>query len=293
MTKVECPYCGSTRAVIKYGRSHGKRQRYYCKICRRTFVPNDGVGSQKGAHVVALALDLYFRGLSLRKVSDHLANAYGIYVHHTTILRWIQRYAKLISEFVNVLDLNLSGTWYADEMSIKVGGKWRWLWNVMDGETRFLIASIITSERETEDAIRVLKEAYFRANRKPEVVITDGLHAYREAIKKVFGSLRRGGPRHVRHVRWEGDIAPTNIIERLQGTVREREKVMRGLKTEGTMIIEGFRIHYNFARPHEGLNGKTPAEAAGQDYFGKGKEAWLKLIKEAIMWQILNRNSKV
>jgi len=70
------------------------------------------------------------------------------------------------------------------------------------------------------------------------VVITDGLHAYREAIKKVFGSFRRGGPRHIRHVKWECNITPTNIIERLQGTVREREKVMRGLKTEGTMIIE-------------------------------------------------------
>jgi len=30
------------------------------------------------------------------------------------------------------------------------------------------------------------------------------------------------------------------------------------------------------------LNGRTPVKVAGQDYFGKGKEAWLKLIKEAI-----------
>ena len=82
------------------------------------------------------------------------------------------------------------------------------MWNVMDGEARFLTASIITSERETEDVIKVLREAYFRADRKLEVVITDGLHAYREAIKKVFSSSKRGGPCHVRHVRWEGDIAP-------------------------------------------------------------------------------------
>ena len=41
------------------------------------------------------------------------------------------------------------------------------------------------------------------------------------------------------------------------------------------------------------VNGRTLAEAAGEDYFGRGRKAWLKLIKEAIMWQILNRSSKV
>ena len=267
MGEVRCKYCGS-KCLVKYGRSHGKRQRYKCKICGRVFVPNDPLSTRKGANVVALALDLYFKGLSLRKVSDHLADAYGIYVHHTTIYRWIKRFVKLVVEFVDELEPNLSDRWAADEMSIKVGGKWRWLWNVMDTETRFLIASIITSERETEDAIKALRRAKMVAKSKPSIIITDGLHAYRDAIKKVFGSHRRGGPLHMRHVKWEGDIAPANIIERLQGTIREREKVMRGLKTEETMIIEGIRIHYNFTRPHKGLNGQTPAEAAGIDYFG-------------------------
>lgn len=72
--------------------------------------------------------------------------------------------------------------------------------------------------------------------------------------------------------------------------MREREKVMRGLKTEDTMIIEGFRVHYNFARPHESLNGQTPAEAAGIDYFGKGKYAWLRLLIESAIWRLLNEN---
>ena len=52
-------------------------------------------------------------------------------------------------------------------------------------------------------------------------------------------------------------------MERQNGEVRDSEKVMRGLKIEGSPFIEGLPIFHNFVREHEGLKGKTPAEAAG------------------------------
>jgi transposase InsO family protein len=50
-------------------------------------------------------------------------------------------------------------------------------------------------------------------------------------------------------------------MERLNGEVRDREKVMRGLKKADTMILPGYQIYHNYFRPHEALKGKTPAEA--------------------------------
>jgi putative transposase len=38
-----------------------------------------------------------------------------------------------------------------------------------------------------------------------------------------------------------------------------------------TPIFEGNRIYYNFIRGHEGLDGKTPAEAAGVGVEGDNK----------------------
>ncbi|MEM3545661.1 MAG: hypothetical protein QW547_00900 [Candidatus Bathyarchaeia archaeon] len=52
-------------------------------------------------------------------------------------------------------------------------------------------------------------------------------------------------------------------MERKQGTIRDREKVMKGLKTTETPIIPMKNIYYDFIRPHIALNGKTPAEKAG------------------------------
>ena len=55
-----------------------------------------------------------------------------------------------------------------------------------------------------------------------------------------------------------------SVVERLNGTMREREKVMRGMQTKETAqkIIEAMRIHYNFCREHQTLK-MTPSEAAG------------------------------
>jgi hypothetical protein len=54
-------------------------------------------------------------------------------------------------------------------------------------------------------------------------------------------------------------------VERLNGTVRDREIVMRGLDKQKTAqdLVDAMRIHYNFIRPHMALGNKTPAEKAG------------------------------
>lgn len=44
-------------------------------------------------------------------------------------------------------------------------------------------------------------------------------------------------------------------------------------------ILKGVQIYHNFIRPHEGLDGKTPAEVAGIEVEGENK--WLTLIQNA------------
>lgn len=51
--------------------------------------------------IVTLALDLYFKGVSLRKITDHIKQFYGLKVHFSTILRWIQKYVHFLKEYVN------------------------------------------------------------------------------------------------------------------------------------------------------------------------------------------------
>lgn len=68
-------------------------------------------------------------------------------------------------------------------------------------------------------------------------------------------------------------------MERLNGEIRDREKIMRGLKKPETPILPGYRIYHNFMRPYLGLNGLTPPEASGISIQGPNK--WLTLIQNA------------
>ena len=69
------------------------------------------------------------------------------------------------------------------------------------------------------------------------------------------------------------------MMERLNGTIREREKVTRNLKEQAPLIAEGFRNYYNLLRVHGAL-GKTPAQQANIN-LKTGKNKWLSLVRNA------------
>ena len=83
---------------------------------------------------------------------------------------------------------------------------------------------------------------------------------------------------HIRHVHMQGD-KNNNRMERLNGEIRDREKVMRSLKTENSPILTGYQLFHNFVRPHMALDGMTPADKAGITV--KGKDKWLTIIQNA------------
>jgi transposase-like protein/predicted RNA-binding Zn-ribbon protein involved in translation (DUF1610 family) len=278
-----CKKCGSS-IVIRQGirkNKSGNSQRFLCKECGFKFVLKEsGFHKMKNQpKIVTLALDLYFKGISYRKIVDHLKQFYGIKVSHVAIIKWIRKYTQLMKQYTDSLTPQTSGIWHTDEMAINIKGQYNWLWNVMDHETRFLLASQISQRREVKDARNVFQNAKKVANGKPQVMVTDGLQAYSEAFKKEFFTLRNPRVKHIRKPRFV-DKTNNNIVERMQGSIRERDKVLRALKKrDENQIIDGFKIYYNFIRPHQALQGKTPAEKAR---VSSGQKSWRNLIKDSV-----------
>jgi transposase-like protein len=149
------------------------------------------------------------------------------------------------------------------------------VWNVMDRETRFLLASKVSESRDISGALTALQTAIKNAGGQvPEQIRTDKHNSYRQGVKWAFEGknvdhIADCGVRKGRHTN-------NNRIERLNGTLRERVKVQRGLKSYETNVTEGQRIFYNFVKPHVTLQGKTPAQAAGLKVNG-----WKDLIMQA------------
>jgi hypothetical protein len=68
-------------------------------------------------------------------------------------------------------------------------------------------------------------------------------------------------------------------MERLNGEIRDREKIVRGVKKPDSPLLQGYQIYHNYIRPHMALNGETPADKAGIEI--RGKDKWLTLIQNA------------
>ncbi len=114
--------------------------------------------------------------------------------------------------------------------------------------------------------------------KRPNVLIMDGLQSYHNAFYWEFYTNTRPRSKHINAIKLDGDVN-NNTMERTNGEIRDREKVMRGLKNKNTPILKGYQIYHNYMRPHEGLNGKTPAEACGIKVEGNNK--WITLIQNA------------
>jgi transposase-like protein len=281
---VQCP-CGSIR-VVRYGHADGK-QVFKCRDCGKKFREGLLKKTKYSPETITLTLDLYFSGLSLRKITRTLNDHFDTKLTAMTIYRWIQTYIPRISEYVSSLTPRLSETWQADEVFVKMKGgegiknmeNMAYLWNVMDRKTRFLLASKVSKHRDDDGAIRAMLEAKKNAHgSQPEAIITDALRSYNEGISYAFFNDKR--PKHIAKAGLRKHDATNNRIERLNGTVRERVKVQRGWKTFKTPIAEGQRIHYNFVKPHMALEGQTPAQVAGIGVEGANK--WMELLKKAV-----------
>jgi putative transposase len=270
--EIICSKCKSSN-IVKNGKRHndcGDLQRYLCRDCKYRFIVNVGFEhSRKNPKIICAAIDLYFKGVSLRKVADHIKQFYEVKIDNTSVLRWIQRFADVVSPFVNSLSPeHLSGIVHVDEMMIHVRredheiGHYQWLWNVIDNTTKFWISGIVSQRREIIDARNVYQDVKQKSV-TPKAVIHDGLPSYDKAFQKEFFTMKNPRVKNIRSisVRHEG---LNSVVERLNGSTRDREKVMRGMNTKESAqkIIEAMRIHYNFCRQHSKL-GTSPAVAAG------------------------------
>jgi transposase-like protein len=275
-----CVFCGSL-SIVKDALRHNKYgdiQRYRCEDCGKRFSYNIGFEKMKASpQVITSAMQLYFTGESLRNVQKFLT-LQGVNISHVAVYKWIRKYVKLMEKYLDQIKPNVSDTWRADELYVKIKGDMKYLFALMDDETRFWIAQEVADTKYKHDAGNLFRAGKEIAGKKPLTIITDGLSAYHDAYKKEFWTTHAPRTVHVQNITIRGE-RNNNKMERMNGEVRDREKVMRGLKKKDTPAIKGYQIFHNYIRPHEGLEGKTPAEACGIEV--KGQDKWMTLIQNA------------
>ncbi len=286
---MQCKYCGSEN-LRKDGHVSNK-QVYECKECGHKFNDNQNFTKMRvDKSTIVTALNLYYDGLSLRKAQRNLEQIFEVKVSQVTILNWVKKYSSLVKEFVETLTPQTSAKWHEDETMIKCEGRDTWFWELVDEDTKFLVASHISGTRSLQDTITIFRKAMEQAKQRPQAVFVDGSHVYKPAFNKVFYS--RYKVQRVELVQRVGIRAreTNNCVERLHGTLKDRLRPMRGLKSYDStkLLLEGYAIHCNYVRPHQSLKGKKPAQEAGLEVKG-----WKQLIETATKEEALGAKAPI
>ena len=263
ISKITCKNCGS-EGVVKFGTYKGV-QRYYCKACNRKFKADDSLFHMKvSADHISTALSMYYSGSSISDIRNHLKQEHGYYPSKHIVFEWVDKFTSIASKQFQDTHPQVGNTWIADETVLKLDKNIKvWFFDIIDSETRFLLASRASLSRTTRDAQILMDRAIKRAGKNPKVVVTDKLASYLDVNYGKDAEHRRGSPFKVL-----ASGESTSQIERFHGTIKDRTKVMRAFRNIETLhqFMNGYLVYYNYFKPHEALNGRTPAEVARVDY---------------------------
>jgi putative transposase len=265
--KVACKFCQSEHTV-KFGQYKGV-QNYFCKDCQTKFSGTDALehGRVSPSHI-ASAMNEYYSGMSYHEIENNIQQNTGGEISHTAVQKWVTKFTNKAIMQTKDLHPKVGDTWIADETFLHTDEKTKdpkgvCFWDIIDADTRFLLATIVTTTRNKQDAKRLMELAAKRAGKSPKVVVTDKLAAYIDGIELAYGSEtkhQQGSPFSIEN--------STSLIERFHNTLKDRTKVMRDLKNTRTLkrFTDGWLVHYNFFRPNMALDNRPPAMVAGLKY---------------------------
>jgi len=299
-----CPNAACSKAgrIIRHGfykTKSGKRRRYRCEACARTFCSTAGTPHHRLQHRRSAFDEM--AALSVEGVGKS-AIARAKRIAWNTVDRWLEKAAACCRRFndVNTRALDIQEL-QADEIRTIAGGKEQplWVFTSIDVGSRLWPSTAVgrRSYRSTRALLREVRNRSHTAG--PPLVATDGFEFYERAVGEVFGpaclhgqvittrrkdrvikvarELVRGTPWKLERALSDSEDSSTlntSFIERLNLTIRQGSAYLcrRSLchsrwRTRLEEHLELLRCYYNFVRPHRALTfGKktrTPAMQAG------------------------------
>jgi len=189
--------------------------------------------------IILLCVRWYLRyALSYRDLEEMLLER-GLHVDHTTIYRWVQRYAPELEKRCRPHLKATNDSWLVDETYIKVKKQWVYLYRALDSQGNTL-DFFFSPTRDAKAAKQfLLKTLAASHSSEPRVINVDKNAAY----PKAFNELKAEGhiPEHceLRQVKYLN-----NIIEQDHRCIKRLTKPGMGFFSDLTAwrTLQGFEI---------------------------------------------------
>ena len=177
--------------------------------------------------------------LSYRNIEE-LMSERGLSVDHSTINRWVVKYApQLENNFRKKYKRKTGSSMRMDETYIKIKGQWFYLYRAVDksGDT----IDFMLSEKRDEAAARAFFAKAINASGKPEKVTIDKSGANNAALKSLNKNLKEKDKIEIRQIKYLN-----NLVEQDHRFIKKITKPMMGFKSfeSAQATLAGIELHH-------------------------------------------------
>lgn len=271
----QCHYTKTKYRAIRHNKL-GDVKYYQCTKCGAYTTPDTGFWKMKhDEEIVSAGIEIYYSGVSFRETASLLWRLFGVRISNVGVLLWTRKYAKQVEKFKMMKRPNLSGHWSVDEKFVKVKGKKGYLWLIKDRKRGFVIAKVLSENREARNAGNLFKKSKKLGN--PKSVTHDGYPGYPKQVKKYYpdsDDFKSKGTWHKHN---------NNSSESTNSEFNGKYKVMRGFGDfdSADAITDGWVIHHDFVKRDRKKN-RTNAERVG-----------IKEVPQNMPWLFMIKRTKI
>jgi transposase-like protein len=187
--------------------------------------------------IILLCIRWYLRySLSYRDLEEMMTER-GLSVDHSTIARWVLRYAPVLNQRLRRHVRRPATSWRVDETYVRVNGRWTYLYRAVDstGDT----IDFLLSPKRDAIAAKLFLQLALRGGAciRPRVINVDGHQAYAHAITE----LKRDGELG-RRCRCRRCPYLNNVVEQDHRFIKKRIAASLGFRSiQGALnTIDGY-----------------------------------------------------
>jgi putative transposase len=195
--------------------------------------------------VRAFAVRLHAAGLSLRE-TEAILRPLGVERSFQATFQWVHRLADSVSDPPKATPRRVA----VDETAVKINGEWSWLYAAIDLDTKVILDVALFKRHGTDPAAAFLHGVCEKHDCSDTVFLADAF-----GYLTAFSRLGING---------RVDYTERNLIEKWFHTFKMRVDRFHnswvGSRLSVRQWLAVFIHYYNFQRPHQSLDGRTPAQ---------------------------------
>ncbi|MFM0030127.1 IS6 family transposase [Paraburkholderia madseniana] len=194
--------------------------------------------------VIVLCVRWYLRyKLSLRDLVEIMAER-GPSLAHTTIMRWVKRFAPEFVKRWNRFARSAGRSWRVDETYVKVRGKWAYLYRAVDraGKT---VDFRLSARRDIAAAKAFFVKAINSQGLAPKTITQDGYAASHRAVREMKTDELLPEDTTLRSSKYLN-----NLIEQDHRNIKSRVNAMLGFKRfrNAAVTISGIELMHGIRK---------------------------------------------